>query len=66
MTTLAHNAEVLSEQGAEPARTLRADEALPLFAISAGAALVRTDQRKLAPVDGVAAVLRYAPGGALT
>ena len=32
MTTLAHNAEVLSEQGAEPARTLRADEALPLFA----------------------------------
>lgn len=65
MTTLAHNAEVLSEQGAEPARTLRADDALPLFAISAGAALVRTDER-IAPVDGVAAVLRYAPGGALT
>jgi peptide chain release factor subunit 1 len=57
LTTLAPNAEVLSEQGGAPAKTLRADEALPLFAISAGAALVCTDER-IAPADGVAAVLR--------
>jgi peptide chain release factor subunit 1 len=57
LTTLAPNAEVLSEQGAAPAKTLRADEVLPLFAISAGAALVCTDER-IAPADGVAAVLR--------
>jgi peptide chain release factor subunit 1 len=60
LTTLAPTAEVLSEQGAAPARTLRADEALPLFAVSVGAALVRTDER-IAPADGVGAVLRYAP-----
>jgi peptide chain release factor subunit 1 len=60
LTTLAPNANVLSEQGAAPAKTLRADEALPLFAISVGAALVRTDER-IAPADGIAAVLRYAP-----
>ena len=56
LTTVAPTAEVLSEQGAAPAKTLRADEALPLFAISAGAALVCTDER-IAPADGVAAVL---------
>ena len=39
---------------------LRADEALPLFAISVGASLVRTDER-IAPADGVAVVLRYTP-----
>jgi peptide chain release factor subunit 1 len=60
LTTVAPNAEVLSEQGGAPAKTLRADEALPLFAISVGAALVRTDER-IAPADGVAAVLRYSP-----
>jgi peptide chain release factor subunit 1 len=60
LTTVAPNAEVLSEQGAAPAKTLRADEALPLFAISVGASLVRTDER-IAPADGVAAVLRYTP-----
>lgn len=60
LTTLAPNANVLSEQGAAPAKTLRADEALPLFAVSVGASLVRTDER-IAPADGVAAVLRYAP-----
>jgi peptide chain release factor subunit 1 len=43
-----------------PATTLRADEALPLLAISVGASLVRTDER-IAAADGVAAVLRYAP-----
>lgn len=60
LTTLAPNADVLSEQGAAPAKTLRADEALPLFAISVGASLVRTDER-IAPADGIGAVLRYAP-----
>jgi peptide chain release factor subunit 1 len=60
LTTLAPTAEVLSEQGAAPARTLRADEALPIFAVSVGASLVRTDER-IAPADGIGAVLRYAP-----
>lgn len=60
LTTLAPNADVLSEQGAAAARTLRADEALPMFAVSVGASLVRTDER-ITPADGVGAVLRYAP-----
>lgn len=59
-TVIAPNANVLSEQGAAPSRTLRADEALPLAAVSVGAALVRVDER-IAPKDGVAAVLRFAP-----
>ncbi len=60
LTTVAPTSEVLSEQGAAPAKTLRADEALPYFAVSVGAALVRTDER-ITPADGVGAVLRYAP-----
>lgn len=60
LTTVAPNENVLSEQGAAAAKTLRADEALPLFAISVGASLVRTDER-IAPADGVGALLRYAP-----
>jgi peptide chain release factor subunit 1 len=60
LTTLAPTAEVLSEQGAAASLTLRADEALPMFAVSVGASLVRTDER-IAPADGVGAVLRYAP-----
>jgi peptide chain release factor subunit 1 len=60
LTTVAPNENVLSEQGAAPDKTLRADEALPMFAVSIGASLVRTDER-IAPADGVAAVLRYAP-----
>jgi peptide chain release factor subunit 1 len=60
LTTVAPNADVLSQQGAAPAKTIRADEALPLLAISVGASLVRTDER-IAPADGIAAVLRYAP-----
>ena len=60
LTTVAPNAEVLSEQGAAPDKTVRADEALPLLAISVGASLVRTDER-ISPADGVGAVLRYAP-----
>jgi hypothetical protein len=57
---IAPNAIVLAEQGAAAAKTVRADEALPLFAVSIGASLVRTDER-IAPADGVGAVLRYAP-----
>jgi hypothetical protein len=60
MTTVAPDANVLSEQGAAPDKTLRADEALPMFAISVGASLVRTDER-IAPAEGIGAVLRYAP-----
>ncbi|MBO0863859.1 MAG: hypothetical protein J2P16_02155 [Mycobacterium sp.] len=60
LTTVAPNAAVLSEQGAAAAKTLRADEALPVFAVSVDASLVRTDER-IAPADGVGAVLRYAP-----
>lgn len=57
MTTVAPNAEQLSGRGAAPSKTLRADEALPLLAISGGASLVRTDER-IAPADGICAVLR--------
>ncbi|OBK47362.1 hypothetical protein [Mycobacterium sp. 1081908.1] len=60
LTTVAPNENVLSEQGAAPDKTLRADEALPMFAVSVGASLVRTDER-IFPADGVGAVLRYAP-----
>ena len=60
LTIVAPNENVLSEQGAAPAKTLRADEALPVAAISVAAALVRTDER-ISPADGVGAVLRYAP-----
>jgi peptide chain release factor subunit 1 len=57
MTTVAPSAQQLSQQGAAPSRTLRADEALPLLAISGGASLVRTDER-ITPTDGICAVLR--------
>ncbi|OBJ05709.1 hypothetical protein A5660_15475 [Mycobacterium alsense] len=60
LTTVAPNEDVLSEQGAAPAKTLRADEALPLLAVSVGASLLHADER-IAPADGVGAVLRYAP-----
>ncbi|MEZ0362207.1 hypothetical protein ACAG26_00680 [Mycobacterium sp. pUA109] len=60
LTVAAPNADVLSEHGAPPSHTLRADEALPIGAISVGASLVRTDER-IDPADGVGAVLRYAP-----
>ncbi|OBH08050.1 hypothetical protein A5696_20580 [Mycobacterium sp. E2699] len=60
VTTIAPNENVLSEQGAAPAKTLRADEALPLLAVSVGASLLHAGKR-VAPADGVGAVLRYAP-----
>ncbi len=52
------DAVTVSDLGGAPDRVLRADEALPLLAVSTGAALVRTDER-LAPADGIGAVLRY-------
>ncbi|MFC7676733.1 hypothetical protein ACFQWH_26875 [Mycolicibacterium sp. GCM10028919] len=60
VTSVAPNADVLSELGASPDHVARADEALPLAAIATDAAVMRADER-LAPRDGVAAVLRYAP-----
>jgi hypothetical protein len=57
LTTVAPNADALSSQGVVPAKTLRADEALPLMAICVGASVVRTDER-ISPADGVAALLR--------
>ena len=58
LATVAPNPNVLSELGAAPTQVLRADEALPMLAVSTGATLVRTDER-IAPADGVGAVLRY-------
>jgi hypothetical protein len=58
LTTVAPNENVLSELGTAPTQTLRADEALPMLAVSTGAALVRTDER-ITPKDGIGAVLRY-------
>jgi hypothetical protein len=58
LTTIAPNPNVLSELGAAPTQTLRADEALPMAAVATGAALIRTDERS-EPADGIAAILRY-------
>ena len=58
LATVAPNPNVLSELGTAPTQVLRADEALPMLAVSTGASLVRTDER-VAPADGVGAVLRY-------
>jgi peptide chain release factor subunit 1 len=60
LTTVAPNCRARSEQDAACAKTLRADEILPMLAISGGASLVRTDER-IAPADGIAAVLRSEP-----
>lgn len=59
LALVAADADTLSDLGAAPERTLRADEALPFKAVATDAALVRTDER-LSPADGVGAVLRYA------
>ncbi len=58
LTTVAPDADVLSELGEPVERVARADEALPFTAIAVGASLVRADDR-IAPVDGVGALLRY-------
>jgi Bacterial archaeo-eukaryotic release factor family 2 len=59
LTTIAPDADVLSELGEPVKRVARADEALPFTAIAIGASLVRADKR-IAPADGVGALLRYA------
>ena len=59
-TTMAPDADVLSELGEAVHRVVRADEALPFAAIAIGASLVRVDDG-ITPVDGIAALLRYAP-----
>jgi hypothetical protein len=59
LATVAPNPTVLSELGTAPTQVLRADEALPMLAVSTGAALVRIDER-IAPAAGVGAVLRGA------
>ncbi|MGZ4564286.1 MAG: Rv2629 family ribosome hibernation factor [Mycobacterium sp.] len=61
LTTVAPDADALSELGEPVHRVARADEALPFNAIAVGAALVRADGR-IAPADGVGALLRYAAG----
>jgi hypothetical protein len=58
LTTIAPNADSLSELGDPMERVARADEALPFTAIAVGASLVRADHR-IAPADGVGALLRY-------
>ncbi|MEE6136348.1 hypothetical protein SKC41_08360 [Mycobacterium sp. 050128] len=60
MTTVAATAAGLPQQSAATAKTVRADEALPLLAISGGASVVRTDER-ISPADGIGAILRCAP-----
>ncbi|BDB43263.1 MULTISPECIES: Rv2629 family ribosome hibernation factor [Mycobacterium] len=57
-TTLAPDADTLSELGEAVEGVVRADEALPFAAIAVGADVVRTDER-MQPADGVAALLRY-------
>jgi release factor family 2 len=59
LTTIAPDADALSELGEPVQRVARADEALPFNAIAVGASLVRADHR-ISPRDGVGALLRYA------
>jgi hypothetical protein len=58
--TVAPDADVLSELGQAHEHVVRADEGLPFAAVATGASLARIGD-SLAPVDGVAALLRYAP-----
>ncbi|CQD12135.1 hypothetical protein BN1232_02302 [Mycobacterium lentiflavum] len=59
LTTVAPDADALSDLGEPVERIARADEALPFSALAVGASVVRADNR-IAPADGVAALLRYA------
>lgn len=61
-TVVAPDAATLSELGAAPEMTVRADEALPMSALAVSASVVRIDER-IEPADGVAALLRYSPPG---
>jgi hypothetical protein len=64
-TTVAPDADVLSELGEAAHRVVRADEALPFAAVATGASLVRVDDL-IAPADGIAALLRYIPTDIVT
>ncbi len=57
-TTVAADADALSDYGEPVQRVARADEALPFAAIAVGASLVRANHRT-APADGIGALLRY-------
>jgi hypothetical protein len=59
LTRLAPDADALSDFGEPVQRVARADEALPFTAIAVGASLVSACNR-IAPTDGVGALLRYA------
>jgi Bacterial archaeo-eukaryotic release factor family 2 len=64
LTTIAPDADALSELGEAPVRVVRADETLPFVAITVGASVIRADDR-IAPTDGIGALLRYAAAAAL-
>lgn len=57
-TTVAPDADVLSELGQAPGEVVRADEALPFAALAVGASLAAADEG-IEPEQGVAALLRY-------
>ncbi|MGE5696070.1 MAG: hypothetical protein ACM4D3_12790, partial [Candidatus Sericytochromatia bacterium] len=63
VTTVASDVDALSELGEAPYRVVRADEALPFVAISVGASLVSVGDR-VAPKDGIGALLRYSEAAA--
>lgn len=58
LTAVAPDADALSDWGEPVKRVARADEALPFTAIAVDASLVWADNR-IAPADGVGALLRY-------
>jgi Bacterial archaeo-eukaryotic release factor family 2 len=58
LATVSPSADVLSQFGDPPSQVLRADEALPMVAISTGASLMPAAEG-IAPADGVGAILRY-------
>lgn len=61
-TTVAPDADALSELGEAPAQVARADEAQPFAALSVGAPVVRSAD-DIALLDGVGVLLRYAAPG---
>lgn len=62
LTTIAPDADALSELGEAPVRVARADEAMPFVAITVGASLIRVGDL-IGPTDGIGALLRYAVAG---
>ncbi len=64
LTTVAPDADALSDFGEPVQRVARADEALPFAAIAVGAALVAAGDR-IGPAEGVGALLRYVASDAV-